>query len=116
MISSVRSSRRSTDTWPSTPVWSFSSMTSGPPRPAAVGPLLRVLARLFVPGAVAVSLCLRLGFVACVVGLVVGGAYPGIWLRARLGPRQRAGVWALPCAVELLPLSDEPGLDLTAAL
>ena len=83
---------------------------------AEVVALMQVTAALCFAGAVALSLCLRLGFVAWFVGLIGGGAYPLIWLRDRMGTRQRAVVRALPYAVDLLTLSVEAGLDFTAAL
>src|SRR2546422_4187615 len=83
---------------------------------AEVVALMQVTAALFFAGAVALSLCLRLGFVAWFVGLIGGGADPLILLRDRMGTRQRAVVRALPYAVDLLTLSVEAGLDFTAAL
>jgi tight adherence protein C len=78
--------------------------------------LMQVTAALFFAGAVGLSFCLRVGFVAWFLGLVGGAAYPLIWLRDRMRTRQRAIVRALPNAVDLLTLSVEAGLDFTAAL
>ncbi|HYS09761.1 MAG TPA: type II secretion system F family protein [Myxococcales bacterium] len=94
-------------------------LTAGRPRDLTAGETIALSEAGAAAGlglGVASCLWLPLGIGASLAFAVAGALAPALWLRDRIRLRRRAISRALPCALDLLTLSVEAGLDFAAAL